>query len=555
MYGYHGNKYPGTVWRETVVDTQKQMSSSDSDSDSGREAVPSEATSELLPNGSGASAASSRIGAPPPSGMFSVDSTASLASSTPSLPGSPREPPPAPAGDTSFSAALAVPDPVTPTPAKPVEVDLSQNFELSLSTNEQLFTLLKKSHMDNETLTSRVHELERENKRLVAALQQAEAGAAAGGGTGIGVGGGAPGDHGHHALETPGVGNGAGSGSYLSMTPSGRHGGGPALSTVVAERDAALSEMESLETRAREAEQNADRMVDAMRQKNDSVASKLRAAEDTSRALQEKLARIEGEREHHATQISERDEEVRRCQEAVEEMKVLVNTAEDTARNSSRRAQRLQSQTLDLKRRLNQMAQDLVASEEDIRVTAQNKTHLEQSVIGLRGEVKRVRGLLQQARTECEREGLAKADVMEKLKLERRQRRREHEANCRRVIGLEKQLGKKLLLGPGGGRSRAGSRGSHKAEEASLEVTAGVVGGRSPMEVELLRAQREESKLKDESLKELAAQVKALEGARSELSLRADTLSRQCGHLEDLNQVLLAENTVCIALLAAEKNP
>ena len=71
----------------------------------------------------------------------------------------------------------------------------------------------------------------------------------------------------------------------------------------------------------------------------------------------------------------------------------------------------------------------------------------------------------------------------------------------------------------------------------------------------MLRAQREESKLKDESLKELAAQVKALEGARSELSLRADTLSRQCGHLEDLNQVLLAENTVCIALLAAEKNP
>ena len=74
-------------------------------------------------------------------------------------------------------------------------------------------------------------------------------------------------------------------------------------------------------------------------------------------------------------------------------------------------------------------------------------------------------------------------------------------------------------------------------------------GGRSPMEVELLRAQREESKLKDESLKELAGQVKMLEGARAELALRADTLSRQCTHLEDLNQVLVAENTVCIALL------
>ena len=540
------------------------MSSSDSD-DSDSDNFAAVAAGARLRNGSDASTASSRVGVS--SGAnFAVDSAASLASSAP---GSPRLDHPmvvAAAGGhphtiTTFPDSAVVGDPdhpdPTPTPAKPVEVDLSQNFELSLSTNEQLFTLLKTSHMDNETLTSRVHELERENKRLVAALQQAEARAAAGAAA-VGVAS-SSGDHGHHALETPGMVGGAGSGSsYLSATPSGRHGGGPALSTVVAERDAALNEMESLETRAREAEQNADRMVDAMRQKNDAVASKLRASEDAVSTLQETLSRLEREREDHDTQISVRDEEVRRCQAASVEMKALVDTAEETARTSSRRAQRLQSQTLDLKRRLNQMAQDLVASEEDIKVTAQNKTHLEQSVIGLRGEVKRLRGLVQQARTESERERLAKEDVVEKLKLERRQRRREHETNCRRVIGLEKQLGRKLLLGAGGGggRSRAGSRGSHKAEDVMTEAGeegggggGGGGGGRSPMEVELLRAQREESKLKDESLKELAGQVKMLEGARAELALRADTLSRQCTHLEDLNQVLVAENTVCIALL------
>ena len=202
------------------------------------------------------------------------------------------------------------------------------------------------------------------------------------------------------------------------------------------------------------------------------------------------------------------------------------------------------------------MAQDLLASEEDIKVTAQNKTQLEQSVIGLRGEVKKLRGMLHAARMECEREQLAKADVLNKLKLERRQRRREHEANCRRVIDMEKQLSsRKLLLGEGATKRRAGSGESRKSEDmkgGSLDVSSSLdsdIGTQLPLEVELLRAHREESKLKDESLKELAGQVKILEGARAKLALRVDTLSRQCGHLEDLNKVLVAENSVCIAML------
>jgi hypothetical protein len=137
-------------------------------------------------------------------------------------------------------------------PSAPVSVDLSQNFELSLSTNEQLYHLLKDSHMANERLTARVHELERANKALVAAQK-------AGLASTLGVGG----SDGGGSMATPGSYGAAGA------SPGGGGVGGSSgvtLSTLVAERDAALSEMEVLQARARDAEKNADNMVDAMRQ-------------------------------------------------------------------------------------------------------------------------------------------------------------------------------------------------------------------------------------------------------------------------------------------------
>tara|TARA_B100000780_G_C20879589_1_gene349911 strand:- start:11 stop:358 length:348 start_codon:yes stop_codon:yes gene_type:complete len=96
------------------------------------------------------------------------------------------------------------------------------------------------------------------------------------------------------------------------------------------------------------------------------------------------------------------------------------------------RAHRLDSQSLDLKRRLNQLAQDLVASETDLKVTAQNRIHLEQSVVGLRGDIKRLRSNVETAKTACEREKLAKIEQQGKLIVERKNRRREHELNSRR---------------------------------------------------------------------------------------------------------------------------
>ena len=85
-----------------------------------------------------------------------------------------------------------------------------------------------------------------------------------------------------------------------------------------------------------------------------------------------------------------------------------------------------------MKRRLNQLAQDLVASETDLKVTAQNRIHLEQSVVGLRGDIKRLRSNVETAKTACEREKLAKIEQQGKLIVERKNRRREHELNSRR---------------------------------------------------------------------------------------------------------------------------
>ena len=69
-----------------------------------------------------------------------------------------------------------------------------------------------------------------------------------------------------------------------------------------------------------------------------------------------------------------------------------------------------------------------------------------------------------------------------------------------------------------------------------------------PLEVELEGASRR-VEAEGRKFEELAGAGKILEGARAKLALRVDTLSRQCGHLEDLNKVLVAENSVCIAML------
>jgi hypothetical protein len=55
------------------------------------------------------------------------------------------------------STTLTTTNKVINNPSVPVPVNLSQNFELSLSTNEQLYHLLKDAHLANERLTARVH--------------------------------------------------------------------------------------------------------------------------------------------------------------------------------------------------------------------------------------------------------------------------------------------------------------------------------------------------------------------------------------------------------------
>tara|TARA_B100000780_G_scaffold278933_1_gene254471 strand:+ start:95 stop:1624 length:1530 start_codon:yes stop_codon:yes gene_type:complete len=416
---------------------------------------------------------------------------------------------------------------ITLNQSAPIPVDLSQNFELSLSTNEQLYHLLKESHLENERLTARVHELERNNKSLVAAAQQAAIASS------------------QQVDTTPGSSYNASSSNSTTRnntngsTSTSSNSNGVALSTLVAERDAALSEMEVLSTRVRDAEKNADNMVDAMRRANDSLSADMRTAKDSLAEKEMLVSAIQLLLNERNTTVQEGRLELESSRIEMNSMKNVVENAEEIARKASIRAQRLESQSLDLKRRLNQLAQDLVASEQDLKVTAQNKIHLEQNVVHLRVDIKRLRAIVQTARTTTEREQLARTEAEERLAVERRTRRREHESSSRRVLQLER-LRSVHLTGNG-------------SSKQNLLTSGGTTSQRSAMEVELLKAQREESKLKDASLVELASQIKQLRNSRTDLTARLDMVSYKCNDLEQLNRVLLTENQVCLSLLSAAR--
>jgi chromosome segregation ATPase len=283
--------------------------------------------------------------------------------------------------------------------------------------------LLKEAHLSNERLTARVHELERANQALIAAAQQQAAAALA-----------SPSldskqrPDSFHGADGARMGHNNNSNSSSSTT----NGGGVALSTLVAERDAALSEMEVLEARARDAEKNADNMVDAMRQANDALSADMREA-------QESLVQSERQVVQLRTTIDEKDMIIRNSTTMVErskvemtKMKAEVKEAQETARKATTKKQRLESQSLDLKRRLNQLAQDLVASEDDLKITAMNKIRVEQNVIGLRKEIKKLRGNALRLKNNYDREKLHKKEVGNRLQAERKNRRREHENSSRR---------------------------------------------------------------------------------------------------------------------------
>ena len=90
------------------------------------------------------------------------------------------------------------------------------------------------------------------------------------------------------------------------------------------------------------------------------------------------------------------------------------------------------------------------------------------------------------------------------------------------------------------------SSGNHLLTSGSTTSLDASANQRSTMEIELLKAQREESKLKDASLIELSNQVKMLTASN-------DRLTFKCNDYEQLNVVLSTENKVCISLLSAAR--
>lgn len=318
------------------------------------------------------------------------------------------------------TTALSTTTTSTPPTATNPPVNLSQNFELSLSTNEQLYHLLKEAHLSNEHLTARVHELERANQALIAAAQQQAAAALA--------------SPSLDSKQRPGSFHGA-DGAHMgssSSSTTNNNGGGVALSTLVAERDAALSEMEVLEARARDAEKNADNMVDAMRQANDALSADMREAQESLVQSERQVVQLRTTIEEKDTIIRNSTTMVERSKVEMTKMKAEVKEAQETVRKATTKKQRLESQSLDLKRRLNQLAQDLVASEDDLKITAMNKIRVEQNVIGLRKEIKKLRGNALRLKNNYDREKLHKKEVDNRLQAERKNRRREHENSSRR---------------------------------------------------------------------------------------------------------------------------
>jgi len=73
------------------------------------------------------------------------------------------------------------------------------------------------------------------------------------------------------------------------------------------------------------------------------------------------------------------------------------------------------------------------------------------------------------------------------------------------------------------------------------------------MEIELLKAQREESKLKDASLIELSNSVKILKSDQLKIMNENNRLITKCNKYESINQILSTENHVCMSLLAAAR--
>ena len=90
------------------------------------------------------------------------------------------------------------------------------------------------------------------------------------------------------------------------------------------------------------------------------------------------------------------------------------------------------------------------------------------------------------------------------------------------------------------------SSGNHLLTSGSTTSLDASANQRSTMEIELLKAQREESKLKDASLIELSNQVKMSTASN-------DRLTFKCNDYEQLNVVLSTENKVCISLLSAAR--
>lgn len=306
-----------------------------------------------------------------------------------------------------------------------------------------------------------------------------------------------------------------------------------------------LTDIEGLELRVKDAETRSSRVMDSMQQMKINLEAELeetRLRADTTHA---KSTILQEESAKQLIIIDELRTAAKHAESVAAEMQTRAREAEQVATLARKRKSVLESQTLDLKRKMNQLAQDLLASDDDLRVAQQLRRNLEKLLKSTRRDMAEAKGKLKNSQRALQDEKAKRKELMRRLKVEKSNRAREHETNSQRIASLSKQLDIFRLREPSIDDAGALVVGKKKKSLAECSDSSHAVS------LDLMNALQAESALKDQSLLEMADMIAHLEEQVETSRANEQSLRAKCQELEDLNRVIATENRVCVALLAS----
>ena len=301
------------------------------------------------------------------------------------------------------------------------------------------------------------------------------------------------------------------------------------VSVYAAERDAALAESTALKIRVAEAEERAHRYNAVMREAHESISREL----DNTRASLQEHERRATQRDQ---QIFDLNAELERARAQIKDLHGIrdqleqqVLAAKHDADVANRRSQALDQRELGLKRKLNQLAEDLVASEKDLATTAGNRWNLDRILAECRAELVSTRDALAAARRESEELRERHIEACNALRRERESHSRKYEAA---TLQIQKQISAAGVVDPS---DRAGAQLREGANTQTLK---------------LLEAVQQESDHKDASIARMLKELNRSQKQFKMLEQQNVELVSDSRRLEALNRVLQVENSVAVAAIA-----